>query len=103
MIPVTARKIIVNTILAVFLALCMTGCLVHIHIQVHRDHHVQPAHQRPRPSAAWDGGYRLGSDRGSPNQGSTLASNRVIAQIRSSARVSTYRPVPWRVPPGPCT
>jgi hypothetical protein len=38
------------------------------------------------PSAA---GYRLGSDRGSPNHGSTLASKRVMAQIRSPARVST--------------
>ena len=34
-------------------------------------------------------GYRLGSDRGSPNQGSTLASKRVMAQIWSPARVST--------------
>jgi hypothetical protein len=39
----------------------------------------------PRPGA----GYRLGSDRGSPNHGSTLASKRVMAQIRSPARVST--------------
>jgi hypothetical protein len=28
-------------------------------------------------------GYRLGSERGSPNDGSTLASKRVMAQIRS--------------------
>jgi putative effector of murein hydrolase LrgA (UPF0299 family) len=42
MIPVTARKIIADIVLAVFLALCVTGCLVHIHIQVHRDHHAQP-------------------------------------------------------------
>ena len=34
-------------------------------------------------------GYRLGSDRGSPNQGSTLLSKRVMAQIRSPVRVST--------------
>ena len=34
-------------------------------------------------------GYRLGSDRGSPNHGSTLASKRVMAQIWSPARVST--------------
>jgi hypothetical protein len=34
-------------------------------------------------------GYRPGSDRGSPNHGSTLASKRVMAQIRSPARVST--------------
>jgi hypothetical protein len=38
------------------------------------------------PSAA---GYRLGSDRGSPNHGSTPGSKRVMAQIRSPARVST--------------
>ncbi len=38
-----------------------------------------------RPEA----GYRFGSDRGSPNQGSTLASKRVMAQIRSPARVRT--------------
>jgi hypothetical protein len=34
-------------------------------------------------------GYRLGSERGSPNHGSTLASKRVMAQIWSPARVST--------------
>ena len=45
-------------------------------------------------------GYRLGSERGSPNQGRTLLSKRVIAQIRSPVRVSTYRPVPWRMPVG---
>jgi transposase InsO family protein len=33
--------------------------------------------------------HRLGSDRGSPNHGSTLLSKRVMAQIRSPARVST--------------
>jgi len=49
------------------------------------------------PSAAC---YRLGSDRGSPNQGSTLLSKRVMAQIRSPVRVRTYRPVPWRMPAG---
>jgi hypothetical protein len=38
------------------------------------------------PSAA---GYRLGSDRGSPNQGSTLASKRVMAKIWPPATVST--------------
>jgi hypothetical protein len=38
----------------------------------------------------WPGaGYRLGSDRGSPNHGSTLLSKRVMAQIRLPARVST--------------
>jgi hypothetical protein len=31
--------------------------------------------------AAREAGYRLGSDRGSPNHGSTLASKRVMAQI----------------------
>src|SRR5262249_18787741 len=34
-------------------------------------------------------GHRAGSDRGSPNHGSTLASKRVMAQIRSPARVRT--------------
>ena len=34
-------------------------------------------------------GYRVGSDRGSPNQGSTLLSKRVMAQIRSPVRVRT--------------
>ena len=38
------------------------------------------------PGAA---GYRLGSDRGSPNHGSTLASKRVMAQIWSPVRVRT--------------
>src|SRR5215467_4933630 len=45
-------------------------------------------------------GYLVGSDRGSPNQGSTLFSKRVIAQIRSPVRVRTKRPAPWRVPVG---
>ena len=45
-------------------------------------------------------GYRLGSERGSPNQGSTLLSKRVMAQIRPPVRVSTYRPVPCRMPLG---
>jgi serine/threonine protein kinase len=43
--------------------------------------------------------HRSGSDRGSPNHGSTLLSKRVIAQIRSPVRVRTKRPVPWRMPP----
>jgi drug/metabolite transporter (DMT)-like permease len=34
-------------------------------------------------------GYRLGSDRGSPNHGRTLLSKRVMAQIRSPATVRT--------------
>src|SRR5882672_4950799 len=42
--------------------------------------------------------YRLGSDRGRPNHGSTLFSKRVMAQIRSPVRVRTNRPVPWRMP-----
>jgi hypothetical protein len=45
-----------------------------------------------------EAGYRLGSDRGSPNDGSTLFSKRVMAQIRSLERVRTNRPVPWRMP-----
>jgi pimeloyl-ACP methyl ester carboxylesterase len=36
-----------------------------------------------------DAGYGLGSDRGSPNDGRTLFSKRVIAQIRSPVRVRT--------------
>jgi hypothetical protein len=44
---------------------------------------------RLRARAAREGGYRLGSDRGSPNHGSTLASKRVMAQIWPPARVST--------------
>jgi hypothetical protein len=39
----------------------------------------------PGPGA----GYRSGSDRGSPNQGSTLLSKRVRAQIRSPVSVRT--------------
>ena len=39
------------------------------------------------------------SDRGSPNQLSAPPSNRVIALIRSAARVSTSRPAPWQIPP----
>jgi hypothetical protein len=45
---------------------------------------------RVRPWAGRAGaGYRLGSERGSPNQGRTLLSKRVMAQIRSPVRVST--------------
>ena len=36
-----------------------------------------------------DAGYGLGSDRGSPNDGRTLVSKRVMAQIRSPVRVRT--------------
>jgi hypothetical protein len=53
------------------------------------------AHVR-RPMA----GYRLGSDRGSPNHGSRLFSKWLMAQIRSPARVRTIRPVPCRMPVG---
>ena len=45
------------------------------------------------PRSGWaaprEAGYRLGSDRGSPNQGRTLLSKRVMAQIWSPVRVST--------------
>lgn len=37
---------------------------------------------------------------GSPNQGSTWWSKRVMAQIRSPVRVRTNRPVPRRMPVG---
>src|SRR6478609_9149856 len=51
------------------------------------------AHSPARTAAAHyrcsKAGHRAGSDRGSPNHGSTLASKRVMAQIRSPARVST--------------
>src|SRR5262249_39400656 len=43
--------------------------------------------------------HQSGSDCGSPNQGSTLLSKRVMAPIRSPVRVRTKRPVPWRMPP----
>jgi hypothetical protein len=42
--------------------------------------------------------YRLGRDRGSPNDGSTLFSKRIMEQIRSPVRVRTNRPLPWRIP-----
>jgi hypothetical protein len=44
--------------------------------------------------------YGLGSDRSSPNHGSTLLSKRVMPQIRSPVRVRTRRPVPWRMQVG---
>ena len=47
-----------------------------------------------------EAGYRLGSDRGSPNHRSTPLSKRVMAQIRSPVRVRTMRPIPWRMPVG---
>jgi hypothetical protein len=53
---------------------------------------IEPAHSEV--------GYRLGSDRGSPNHGSTLLSKRVMAPIRSPVRVRTMRPTPWRMPEG---
>ena len=43
----------------------------------------------PRPGVPQGNGVAGYSDRGSPNQGSTPASKRVMAQIRSPARVST--------------
>jgi hypothetical protein len=46
----------------------------------------------------WEAGYRLGSDRGSPNHPSTPSSKRVMAQTRSPLRVRTNRPTPWRTP-----
>ena len=46
-------------------------------------------------------GYRPGSERGSPNHGSTLASKRVMPQIWPPARVSTQKAVAWRMPSGP--
>ena len=54
----------------------------------------------PRAFTAVGSCYGLGSDRGSPNHGSTLLSKRVMAQIRSPARVRTYSPVPWLMPVG---
>jgi hypothetical protein len=66
-----------------------------------------PAPPRRPPEAAvaspeprTDRAYRLGSDRGRPNQGSTLLSKRVMPQIRLPVRVSRSRPVPWRMPVG---
>jgi hypothetical protein len=46
-------------------------------------------HDSATSKVAREAGYRLGSDRGSPNHGSTLASKRVMPQIRPPARVST--------------
>jgi hypothetical protein len=43
-------------------------------------------------------GYEFGSDGGSPNQGRTLFSKRVRAQIRSAVRVRTKSPTPWLTP-----
>jgi hypothetical protein len=50
---------------------------------------------------AREAGYRLGSERGSPNHGSTLASKRVMPQIWPPAMVSTQKAVAWRMPAGP--
>src|SRR6266545_3598575 len=60
----------------------------------------QTAMRRDDTSTSLHPGYRLGSDRGSPNAASTLLSKRVMAQIRSPARVRTYTPVPCRMPVG---
>jgi hypothetical protein len=46
-------------------------------------------HVSATSKAAREAGYRLGSDRGCPNHGSTLASKRVMPQIWPPARVST--------------
>jgi hypothetical protein len=64
-------------------AVAPTGSRQPLRRRLHRD--PQPGKGLSRREA----GYRLGSDRGSPNHGSTLLSKRVMAQIRSSARVRT--------------
>jgi len=56
------------------------------------------ARSHPRCRARSEAAYLPGSDRGSPNHGSTLLSKRVTEQIRSPVRVRTRRPVPWRMP-----
>ena len=38
--------------------------------------------------------YWLGSVRGNPKNGRTVFSKRVMAQMRSSVRVRTYKPTP---------
>lgn len=53
----------------------------------------------PAMPARSEAAYRLESDRGRPNDGSTLLSKRVKARTRSPVRVSTRTPVPWRMPP----
>jgi hypothetical protein len=60
----------------------------------------RPVCLRCRAHPPLEAGYRRGSDRGSPNQGSALLSKRVRAQMRSPVRVRTYRPTPWRMPVG---
>ena len=61
-------------------------------------HHEEVERPRVAEVATRTVAGQSGSDRGSPNQPSTLLSKRVHAQIRSPARVSTMRPVPWRMP-----
>src|SRR6516165_10448099 len=59
------------------------------------------AHSPARTAAAHyrcsRAGHRAGSDRGSPDHASTLASKRVMAQIRPPARVSTEKPAARRI------
>ena len=58
---------------------------------------------RPRAQQAREGGswpYRAASESGNPKDASTVLSKRVMAQIRSPASVSTYKPTPCLSPPG---
>ena len=64
-----------------------------------RYHDLAIAPYRPRIQEHREGDTQLGSNRGSPNHGSTLLSKRVMAEIRSPLSVRTRRPVPWRMPP----
>ena len=52
------------------------------------------------PQVVSDRDQRLGSVGGSPNDGSTWSSKRVIAQMRPPARVRTIRPTPRLAPVG---
>jgi hypothetical protein len=56
---------------------------------------------RARPAAAREAGCRPGSERGSPNHGSTLASKRVMAQIWRVARRRTAHPRSAAIPGNP--
>jgi hypothetical protein len=51
--------------------------------------HGAPRSTENDPAPLGKARYRLGSDRGSPNDGSTLFSKRVMAQIRSPVSVRT--------------
>ena len=55
-----------------------------------RMHHALRCRAHPPLGA----GYGLGSDRGSPNHGSTLFSKRAMAEIRPPVSVRTWRPTP---------